>query len=222
MVLDLVVGIILVTGGLLGWARGAVRQVVQLCALAAAIIWSPPVGRAIARVIDSSDVGVPGPLVDVLSMVGASILLFAAVTLVGLLCVHLMRPNPPVRALSRLNRLSGCVLGVTKVALACALGLAVLAALPERTIRSWPTWAGTGTRGSACLYWARACDPLSWTPAVGELQVVLDRLRQATGGQTDEPLEAPPADSRPDTSYRSTEPHAQPVCAGHIHEQTDS
>lgn len=219
MVLDVVLGIIIVAGGLLGWSRGAVRQIIHLCALAAVIVWAPAVGRSLSGVIDSMDLGLPEPIAELLSILGASILLFLIVWLVGNLLTHVLRPDPPVPVLSRLNRMAGCLLGVAKSALVCLLGTAVLAAVPVSTTGTWPAWAQNSTRGSACLYWARQCAPLSWTPAVAELEGLLEQLRQATALAPDGQRDAPASGLRSGITNGSAEPHAQPVRSRNLHPQ---
>lgn len=225
MVIDLVVGLIIVAVGLFGWLRGAVRQVVHLGALAAAVILAPLVGRVLPDVLGMFGLHVPEPVVDLVRLLLAAILLFVGVWLLGTLLVHFLRPKSAVPTLSRLNRLSGGLLGVAKGTVVCLLGLSALAAVPETVARRWPDWVRSGTQRSACVYWVRQWNPLAWAPTVGELGVALDRLRlpfrHVLHPNSDAPSIDPEPEPETDPSPRSAEPEAYPVRFRDVHEQDD-
>lgn len=219
MTIDAIVGIIIVVFGLLGWMRGAIRQIIQLCALLAVIIAAPTLGRSMPSLMRSVGIHLPEPIAALAGLLLAALLLFVGVSLAGTLLVYALRPKPRVPALSRANRLAGCLLGAAKGTVAAVVGLSILVSVPERATDGWPGWARDGMHSSTCIYWVRRWNPLAWGWPIDDLGAVLDRLRQHPWHGVQPGNETPAPPQSPDARQQSAEPDAYPIRVRDVYKQ---
>jgi hypothetical protein len=114
----------------LGWRSGAIRQVFRILGLIAVVVGVPFLSPVIREIVfDQAGRSTPG--VEVISMIGAGIVIYVSVVAVGWISVGVMRTVSSV--LSLLDRAGGAAIGALKAAILLYL-LAVLVLFLEGPI----------------------------------------------------------------------------------------
>lgn len=92
----------------LGWRSGALRQGIRVVAVIAVLIGVPFVSPIIRSILFGES-GRAAPGVEVMSIIGAGILIFATITVAGWFAIRVMRTISST--LGKLDRLGGAVVG---------------------------------------------------------------------------------------------------------------
>jgi len=188
VLIDILMGAIIFVMGLSGYLRGAARQIVQLVALAVAVLLSPTVATWLSPTVQSWWPNLLPALADLIALAIAVVGLLVGTGLVGHGLVWALRPEQASPGLSRANRLLGLGLGVTKGVICMMVLLAGVAAIPVGQVEQLPDSLRLNFRQSATLYWVGRGNPINYTETIRLLAQLLDDVQHPS---PPEPLRSP-------------------------------